>query len=86
MLLNYLLTHLRSEDINPLVTEKLLEKNKKLFPELLNQDGEFDFISEKLGMRPHRAGGIRLEIECVSGVQKSRKVPVVHNYGHSHGG
>jgi D-amino-acid oxidase len=69
-----------------LVTEKLLEKNKILFPELLNQDGEFDFISEQLGMRPHRVGGIRLEIEYVSGAQESRKVPIVHNYGHSHGG
>lgn len=40
-------------------------------------------------MRPHRVGGIRLEVEYVREAKKSEATaatPVVHNYGHSHGG
>ncbi|KAF8636353.1 hypothetical protein AX16_011004 [Volvariella volvacea WC 439] len=39
-------------------------------------------IEEGCGLRPARKGGIRFEVEWISGGASGRKVPVVHNYGH----
>ena len=60
-----------------------MDKNKKLIPELLNDKGEFDFISDHVGLRPHRQDGVRLEIE---NARKGDDFNIVHCYGHSHGG
>jgi D-amino-acid oxidase len=60
-----------------------MDKNKSLVPELLNEKGVLDFISDGVGLRPHRQGGVRLEIERSKGTGDKN---VVHCYGHSHGG
>jgi len=39
-------------------------------------------LEEGCGLRPARAGGVRIEVEWFEDVRGKRKVPVVHNYGH----
>jgi len=39
-------------------------------------------LEEGCGLRPARAGGVRIELEWLEDVKRQREVPVVHNYGH----
>ncbi|XP_047715781.1 D-aspartate oxidase isoform X2 [Prionailurus viverrinus] len=41
-------------------------------------------IREKVGLRPFRRAGVRLQIEFLA--QDGRRLPVVHHYGHGSGG
>jgi hypothetical protein len=79
---NYIFS--RDTKVDPVVSAKLLEAAKFLAPELKNSNGEFEVIEELVGLRPHRTAGLRLEVEYVQGPTKL--IPVIHNYGHGHGG
>ena len=39
----------------------------------------------RVGLRPHRDGGVRLEVDHAPDISAARKV-LIHNYGHSGGG
>ena len=70
-----------SEEIDPETTEKILERNSYLVPELRTApDGGFEIVSVQCGLRPGRKGGPRMERETVGGKK------VVHAYGHASGG
>ncbi|PCH44726.1 D-amino-acid oxidase [Wolfiporia cocos MD-104 SS10] len=43
-------------------------------------------IEEGVGLRPARKSGLRLEVEWLEIPDKRRKLPIVHNYGHSGSG
>jgi len=75
----------RSEIIDPKITERFLELGKFLAPELLNEKGELEVLSVQVGLRPHRKGGIRLELEKLQD-KALGEISIVHDYGHSHGG
>ncbi|KAI9735369.1 MAG: hypothetical protein M1818_006564 [Claussenomyces sp. TS43310] len=75
-----------NEEVDPAVSRKLLELGKWLAPELLNEKGELEVVSEHVGLRPHRTGGVRVEVEKVKGLGDKEEVAVIHDYGHSHGG
>lgn len=73
------------ETPNPVVTERILERNRALCPELLTgEDGGFEVVSVQCGLRPGRRGGARLERERVR--VGGRDSEVVHAYGHAGGG
>ncbi|QDS74927.1 hypothetical protein FKW77_004292 [Venturia effusa] len=72
-----------ADDANPSAqtTKEILEAAKEWAPELLNAEGEFDVLSEQVGLRPGRKGGVRCEIEVLG-----EQVVVCHAYGHGGGG
>jgi D-amino-acid oxidase len=61
-------------------TEEILTTAKEWAPELLTKDGEFEVLSEQVGLRPARKGGARVEIENLDGYV------VCHAYGHAGSG
>lgn len=72
--------------IQPLATtrEQLLSAAAKMYPPILNQDGGFDVITDVVGRRPTREGGIRLEVEQVAvgkNGDRDGMGKVVHAYG-----
>ena len=75
-------------DVNPKTTKEILERAKDFAPELLNAQGEFEVISEQVGLRPARKGGARIEVEEVRlpGVTTGDAVVVCHAYGHAGAG
>ncbi|KIY48481.1 nucleotide-binding domain-containing protein [Fistulina hepatica ATCC 64428] len=77
----------------PETTRDILERAIKLCPELAPPEVRAQrtptiedliplVIEENCGLRPGRTGGIRLETEWMSSCTSTRKVPVIHNYGH----
>lgn len=66
---------------NPQTTAEILEAAKQWAPELLDGKGEFEVLSEQVGLRPGREKSVRCEIEVFGegGV-------VCHAYGHGGGG
>jgi D-amino-acid oxidase len=69
----------RSENIDQDLTEMILERCKRLAPELL-VNGKFDVIRAQIGRRPARKGGIRIEIERLD--VGGKELIVCHHYGH----
>jgi D-amino-acid oxidase len=67
---------------NSQTTREILEAAKNWAPELLNEKGEFEVLSEQVGLRPGRQGGARVEIEEL---EKGEFV-VCHAYGHAGAG
>jgi glycine/D-amino acid oxidase-like deaminating enzyme len=65
---------------DPKTTEEILRRAKEWAPELLNEKGEFEVLSQQVGLRPGRKGGARVEIEEVG------KFVVCHAYGHAGAG
>ncbi|KAF2658957.1 nucleotide-binding domain-containing protein [Lophiostoma macrostomum CBS 122681] len=65
---------------SPATTAEILRRAKEWAPELLNSDGEFSVLSEQIGLRPARKGGVRVEIE------KVEEFVVCHSYGHAGAG
>jgi D-amino-acid oxidase len=61
-------------------SQKILENAKQFAPELLNENGEFEVLHVKVGLRPGRAGGARLEVEQIGDIL------VCHAYGNAGGG
>lgn len=70
----------RNKEVDKKTTEAILRRAKVLGPELMNADGEFDVVSEQVGLRPSREGGPRVELAEIDGKR------VVHSYGHSGAG
>jgi glycine/D-amino acid oxidase-like deaminating enzyme len=70
-----------NENVEPVMTQKILEDAKVLAPELLNDKGNFEIIGEQVGFRPSREGGPRVETEFLD-----NELVVVHAYGHSGAG
>jgi D-amino-acid oxidase len=65
---------------DPKTTEEILRRAKEWAPELLNEKGEFEVLSEQVGLRPGRKGGARIEIEEVE------DTVICHAYGHAGAG
>ncbi|KKY16047.1 putative d-amino acid [Phaeomoniella chlamydospora] len=63
------------------ITETILERCKLLAPELLNEKGNFDIVAVRVGLRPSRKGGPRVEVEELENGKFA-----VHNYGHHSAG
>jgi glycine/D-amino acid oxidase-like deaminating enzyme len=63
------------------MTATILERCKPLVPELLNEDGNFEVLDVRVGLRPSREGGPRVSMEPLEGGRY-----VVHNYGHNSAG
>jgi len=69
----------RSDNVDPDLTEVILERCKELAPELL-VNGKFDVIRSQVGRRPARKGGICIEIKRVN--VGGRERIICHHYGH----
>ncbi|TRM60337.1 FAD dependent oxidoreductase [Schizophyllum amplum] len=78
----------------PETTEDILRRGLALCPELVppevraEREGTVDdvralIVMEGCGLRPARAGGIRLEVDWVAAKADATKTPVVFNYGHA---
>ncbi|KAA8908863.1 FAD dependent oxidoreductase [Sphaerosporella brunnea] len=68
-----------SNNIDQNLTKMILERCKRLAPELL-VDGKFDVVRPQIGRRPARKGGIRIEIERLD--VGGKDLIVCHHYGH----
>ncbi|KAI9675332.1 MAG: hypothetical protein M1817_001235 [Caeruleum heppii] len=69
---------------DPEMTAAILRRCRELAPELLDETGAFEVLSEQVGLRPAREEGPRVESEGL--VVEGRRVRVVHCYGHAGGG
>jgi glycine/D-amino acid oxidase-like deaminating enzyme len=56
-------------------TAEIIERARKLYPELFQRDGTLDIRKINVGFRPARNGGVRVELERIDGAT------VVHAYG-----
>jgi D-amino-acid oxidase len=66
---------------DPAITQMILDRCKPLAPELLNAHGEFEVRQVRVGLRPARRGGPRMELErCRQGKF------ICHAYGHDSAG
>ncbi|KAF5858054.1 hypothetical protein ETB97_004923 [Aspergillus alliaceus] len=63
------------------MTKTILDRCKPLAPELLNKKGEFEVLAVRVGLRPSRKGGPRVETEELGDGRL-----LVHNYGHNSAG
>jgi D-amino-acid oxidase len=73
-------------EVDKELTKRILErvKDEGMGEELRTEEGgEFEIISEQVGMRPGRKGGPRVELE---GKEKVEGTWVVHAYGHAGAG
>jgi D-amino-acid oxidase len=76
-----------SGETNPQTTKEILQRATVFAPELLNARGEFEVVSEQVGLRPGRKGGARVEVEELrqpGGL--GEKTAVCHAYGHAGAG
>lgn len=71
-----------SGEVNLQTTAEILERAKQFAPELLDANGDFEVVSEQVGLRPGRKGGARVEIEELNG----GAIVVCHAYGHAGAG
>jgi D-amino-acid oxidase len=69
-----------SEVIDEHLHKEILERAKKLAPELLNADSSYTVIGRQVGFRPSRVGGHRVELERIGNDR------VIHCYGHGGAG
>lgn len=56
--------------------QELLERAAKYFPDFVADSADFDVVSDNVGRRPARNGGLRAEVEVLAGRRR-----VVHGYG-----
>lgn len=63
------------------ITRTILDRCRPLAPELLDQNGDFEVLEVRVGLRPSRKQGPRVEVEALE-----RGRYVVHNYGHHSAG
>lgn len=68
---------------DPNIAMRIMRRAVEVCPELTGGKGVagLDIIRHGVGLRPFRAGGVRIEREAVKG--RDGKVEVVHNYGHA---
>ena len=57
--------------------EKMLRQAIEAFPDFVKSEKEFDIITDNVGRRPFREGGLRLEVESLEAGQKR----IIHAYG-----
>jgi len=69
---------------DPNLAVRIMSRAVKLCPSLTKGEGieALSIIRHGVGLRPLRAGGVRLEREWVGGKGGGEGVWVVHNYGH----
>jgi hypothetical protein len=79
-------TLLRDPKVDPELSSKIIEYCKELAPDLLNTNGDFDVVSEQVGLRPSRSGGARIGLEKVPSAGREKPFTVIHCYGHSGAG
>jgi D-amino-acid oxidase len=65
---------------NSETTKKIIESARQYTPELLDENGEYKVLGVKVGLRPGRKGGARLEVERLGDIL------VCHAYGNAGGG
>ena len=73
----------RSTTASKETTRSLLAAGRELAPELLTKNGDFEVLGTRVGLRPYREGGPRVELEDVDGLSG---VPVIHAYGYAGAG
>lgn len=78
----------------PEITKDILNRVLSLCPDLAppeiratRREPKFEdlqsmILEEGCGLRPARAGGVRIELEWFEDAKGKREVPVIHNYGH----
>ena len=71
----------RNGEPNPDLTASILKNCADLAPEILDDRKNFKFISQQVGLRPSRSGGVRVEAERLR-AEEVGDVDVVHCYGH----
>lgn len=64
---------------SPETRERLLAMAAKMYPPILWSKGKFDVITDIVGRRPAREGGLRLESETMEGDLKGKRI--IHAYG-----
>ena len=57
--------------------EKLLRQAAKYFPDYVGREDEFEIVSDNVGRRPYREGGLRLESEALEDGHRR----IIHAYG-----
>ncbi|KAJ3268016.1 hypothetical protein HDV01_003600 [Terramyces sp. JEL0728] len=65
--------------VNPQTSQDIISRCLRICPELA-VDGKINVVEDKVGLRPTRKGGVRLEKQEL--VVKGKKVVLIHNYGH----
>lgn len=79
-----------SMNIDEHMTQRLLAAGRKLAPELLtgaqSENYGFEVIETRVGLRPGRKGGPRVEIEEMKPGDSEPVLLVVHEYGHAGAG
>jgi len=72
-------------DVDPKTTERILKGCVEICPELLDPvDGQLKLIGTRVGFRPTRLGGPRIEV--LEKQVQGRRVYECHNYGHGGAG
>lgn len=66
-------------EASPDTRERLLQMAAKMYPPILNSQGKFDVIRDIVGRRPARNGGLRLEVEPMTGHLNGKRI--IHAYG-----
>lgn len=73
----------------PSIRESILQRCKAVMKGWISEDAEIEIVSEQVGLRPGRQGGVRVEaerVEIVRGDGSKERVHVVHHYGHAGAG
>ncbi|KAJ3036291.1 hypothetical protein HDV00_002948 [Rhizophlyctis rosea] len=72
-----------NSDLQPdeTVTRRIIERCVALVPEVGNSAQEVEVICSKVGLRPTRVGGVRLDYEDVV-LEKGKLAHLIHCYGH----
>ncbi|KAF7506588.1 hypothetical protein GJ744_011625 [Endocarpon pusillum] len=65
------------ETARPETRQLLLKQSIECFPDFVEKLEDFDVISDNVGRRPFREGGVRMEVEELDDGRK----PIVHGYG-----
>ena len=66
----------KEADARPQTTQRLLEQAAEYFPDFVKSVGRFDVAKVNVGRRPWREGGMRIEVEHLSGGRR-----IIHGYG-----
>ncbi|KAF2657285.1 DAO-domain-containing protein [Lophiostoma macrostomum CBS 122681] len=72
-----------SSEPDSAISAAIIERCKSVWPAL--KDAEIEILSEQVGLRPGRQGGVRLEVEEVD-AGGGVVVSVIHQYGHAGAG
>jgi glycine/D-amino acid oxidase-like deaminating enzyme len=72
-----------SSEPDPEISAGIIERCRNVWPDLKN--AEIEVLSEQVGLRPGRKGGVRVEVEKV-GISDGVVVEVIHQYGHAGAG